>query len=216
MLLEGRSLSDAMNSQMQLTEERKDTLIELVNIGYARAAAALSDLTGHRITLRVPEVSVHATDEITPALQEVIQGEVTCVHQMFGGPICGNAVLLFDRNATLSLAGLLTDNRGCRTLDEPGRDAISEVGNVVLNACLGAFSNLMKMNIKFTVPHLQIDQVQGILQSVRISDEGLKHAMILRTRFDIRRSGVTGFLVIILGLTYLERVIDGLEEWGAQ
>lgn len=204
-----------MSSDVRLTADRKDTLIELVNIGYARAAGALSDLTGHRITLRVPDVSLHATDEITSALEEVIQGQVTCVHQMFGGPICGSAVLLFDRTAALSLAGMLIGNQRQRVLDDVGRDAISEVGNVLLNACLGAFSNLMKMNIKFTVPELQVDQVQGILQSFRIADEGLKHALIIRTQFEIRRTGVTGFLVIILGVTYLERLMDGLERWAA-
>src|SRR5687767_13655767 len=95
---------------MDLTEERKDALIELVNIGYARAAGALSDLTGHRITLRVPDVAIHTMDQITGALEEVIEGEVTCVHQMFGGPISGNAIMLFDQTAALSLVGMLTDN----------------------------------------------------------------------------------------------------------
>lgn len=201
---------------MQLTEERKDALIELVNIGYARAAAALSDLTGERITLQVPDVTVHDIDRVTPALEEVLEGQVTSVHQVFDGPIRGNGILLFDRTASLALAGLLTGKRGHNTLDDTGQDAITEVGNVLLNACLGAFSNLMNMNIRFTVPQLQIAQVQGIMQSVRIDDERLKCAMMVRTRFDIRRSDVTGFLVILLGVTYLERLMNGLEEWSSQ
>jgi chemotaxis protein CheC len=156
-------------------------------------------------------------DRITPALQEVIDGEVTCVHQMFGGTICGNAILLFDRTAAMALTGLLTGRQPQgNALDATARDAITEVGNVLLNACLGSFSNLMKMNIKFTVPDLQIDQVQGILQSVQIADERFKHALLIRTRFHIRRSNVTGFLVILLGLTHLERLMEGLEKWSLQ
>ena len=201
---------------MELTEERKDALIELVNIGYARAAGALSDMTGHRITLRVPDVTIHRMDGITPALEEVLTGEVTSVHQIFDGPIRGNAILLFDRAASLALSGLLTGVQPSEKLDESGCDAITEVGNVLLNACLGAFSNLMKMNIKFTVPQVQIAQVEKIFTSVRIADEGVKCAMMIRTRFDIRRSNVTGFLVILLGVTYLERLMEGLEEWSAQ
>jgi chemotaxis protein CheC len=116
----------------------------------------------------------------------------------------------------MALAGLLAGSqRSGKALDDAGRDAITEVGNVLLNACLGAFSNLMKMNIKFTVPDLHVEQVQGVLRSVRIADEGIKNALLIRTRFGVRRSNVTGFLVILLGVTHLERLMEGLEKWSA-
>jgi chemotaxis protein CheC len=201
---------------MNLTEERKDALTELVNIGYARAAGALSDMTEHRITLGVPDVTIYQMDRIRPALEEALTGEVTSVHQVFDGPICGNAILLFDRAASLALSGLLTGTQPKEKLDETGCDAITEVGNVLLNACVGAFSNLMKMNIKFTIPQVQIEQVERIFQSVRVADEGVKCAMMVRTRFDIRRSDVTGFLVILLAITYSERLMESLEEWSSQ
>ncbi len=49
---------------MQLTTNQTDALTELINIGYARAAGALSELTGHRITMEVPQVSVHPIEEV--------------------------------------------------------------------------------------------------------------------------------------------------------
>jgi len=52
---------------MELTPTQTDALTELINIGYARAAAALSDLTGHRISLEVPEVAVHVIPEVGEA-----------------------------------------------------------------------------------------------------------------------------------------------------
>ena len=200
---------------MELTAVQKDSLTELLNIGYARAAAALSDLTGQRITLAVPDVTIHRMDRITPTLQEVVEGEVICVNQMFGGPICGNAVLLFEQSSAVILAELLTGvapKRG--KLDESAREVINEVGNIVLNACLGSFGNMMEMNIKFTVPQVQVNEVQEILKSMRIAEERLTYAMMVRTRFDIRASNVSGFLVILLGVTYLDRLLKSLEKWG--
>ena len=35
---------------MELTSSQHDALTELINIGYGRAAGALSELTGYRIT----------------------------------------------------------------------------------------------------------------------------------------------------------------------
>lgn len=198
---------------MELTAIQKDSLTELLNIGYARAAGALSDLTGQRITLAVPEVTIHRMDGITPVLQEVVEGEVICVNQMFGRPICGNAILLFDQAAASILAQLLTGAAKRVKLDEAAREVINEVGNIVLNACLGSFGNLMEMNIKFTVPQVQVDEVQEILKSMRIAEERLTYAMMVRTRFDIRASDVSGFLVILLGVTYMESLLKSLEKW---
>jgi chemotaxis protein CheC len=199
---------------MQLTELQKDSLTELLNIGYARAAAALSDLTGQRVTLAVPDVTIHRMESITPRLQEVVEGEVICVNQMFGGPICGNAVLLFEESSAVVLADLLTGAAKRGKLDESAREVINEVGNIVLNACLGSFGNLMEMNIKFTVPQVQVNEVQEILKSMRIAEERLTYAMMVRTRFDVRASNVSGFLVILLGVTYLDRLLKSLEKWG--
>ena len=200
---------------MELTAERKDALTEMVNIGFGRAAGALADLTKHRIVLQLPEVTIHSINRLTPALEEVLVGEVTCVHQMFGGSTCGNAILLLDRAATLGLAELVTGNLRGDELDITGRDAITEVGNVLLNASVGAFSNLMKMNIRFTVPQLKIEQVQEIMQSVRIDGESIECAMMVRTRFEVRGSDVSGVLVILLGITFMEQLIDGLGEWSS-
>jgi chemotaxis protein CheC len=198
---------------MELNARQKDTLTELINIGYARAAGALSDLTGHRITLAVPEVAIHPIEEITPALQAVVGGEITSVNQFFGGTISGNAILLLDKSAALLLNRLLTDRPAADALDESAREVIIEVGNIVLNACLGVFGNLLHVQITFTVPHLQVDDVEQIMRSIRIQDQSFRYALMIHTRFHLRASDVSGYLVIILGVTSLERVIQELRKW---
>lgn len=198
---------------MELTVAQKDALTELINIGYARAAAALSDLTGHRITLAVPEVAVHVIPEISLKLQQVVAGEVASVNQVFSGPISGNAILLLDRGAALLLNNLLTDRAGANDLDGAAREVITEVGNIVLNACLGAFGNLLKVQVSFTVPQLQIESLQKVLKSITVQGDELEYALIIHTRFHMRASDVSGYLVIILGVTSLERLMVELRKW---
>ena len=48
---------------MTLTGEQQDAVTELVNIAFARTGAALSELTGSRVELTVPEVSAHPIGE---------------------------------------------------------------------------------------------------------------------------------------------------------
>ena len=198
---------------MELTLIQKDALTELINIGYARAAAALSNLTGHRITLEVPEVAIHPIPEITSRLQKVVQGEVASVNQVFSGPISGNAILLLNREAALLLNQLLTDRPADSEFDGAAREVITEVGNIVLNACLGAFGNLLKVQVTFTVPSLRIETVQRVISSITISGSELEYALIIQTRFHMRESDISGYLVIILGVTSLETLMLELKKW---
>jgi len=199
---------------MELTATQQDALTELINIGYARAAAALSDLTGHRISLEVPEVAIHVISEIKTRLLRVIKDEVASVNQVFSGPINGNAILLLDREAALLLNSLLTDRDQAQVkLDGAAREVITEVGNILLNACLGAFGNLLKVQVTFTVPYLQVDNVDKVLRSITVVGSELEYALIIHTRFHMRASNVSGYLVIILGVTSLKTLLEELRKW---
>jgi chemotaxis protein CheC len=198
---------------MELNPVQKDALTELINIGYARAAAALSDLTGHRISLEVPEVALHTIPEITDKLQGLMTGEVASVNQVFSGPITGNGILLLDREAAMLLNRLLTDRPSVTGFDGAAREVITEVGNIVLNACLGAFGNLLKIQVSFTVPALHIESVQNVLHTLTIDDQKLEYALIIHTCFHLRASDVKGYLVIILGVTSFATLLQELQKW---
>ena len=199
---------------MELSVSQKDALTELINIGYGRAAGALSELTGYRITLEVPKIAMHPIEEIGAILSKVIQGEVASVNQVFSGPLAGNALLLLDERAALLLSELLTDVRpSAGTFDASARETITEVGNILLNACLGVFGNLLQVQVSFAVPRLKVDGVQSVLHSITVAEEELRYALMIHTRFQLRASNVTGYLVIILGITSLDRMLTELEKW---
>ena len=72
---------------MQLTTIQTDALTELINIGFGRAAASLSKLTGHRVELEVPQVTMCPVGELSRTLAPYIEGEIASVHQVFTGPV---------------------------------------------------------------------------------------------------------------------------------
>ena len=199
---------------MELTNAQQEALTELINIGYGRAAAALSELTGRRINLEVPRVAVYPMDQISRALHTVLTGEVASVHQVFSGPVAGNALLLLDHKAALLLNSLLLD-----TPLNPGRfqaaerEALTEVGNIVLNACLGVFGNLLQVQVTFAVPRLDVDSVDGVMHSISVRSQELEYALMVHTRFSVRDSNVRGYLVIILGITSFKRLLAELDSW---
>lgn len=197
---------------MDLTEKQNDALTELINIGYARAAGALSELTGHRISLGVPEVAIHDIRDVAAILTHVMKGEVASVNQAFSGPVCGNSLLLLDKEAALLLHQLLTGDE-VRKFDSAAREVITEVGNIVLNACLGAFGNLLKVHVTFSVPFLTVEGVEHVLESITVDDEELTKALMVHTRFHLRTGNVSGYLMMILGVVSLDRLLTELDRW---
>jgi chemotaxis protein CheC len=199
---------------MQLTTAQQDALVELLNIGFGRAAASLSQLTGHRVLLDVPQVSLHPIDEVGEALERNVHGHVASVHQIFSGPVGGDALLILDESGAAILKELLTNEPALPlSIDASAREVITEVGNILLNACLGTFGNLLKVQVSFSVPHLSIANVGALLQSLIVAQQGIRYALIVHAGFRLRDTQVTGYLMIVLSVASLDRLIRAIEDW---
>ncbi|HEY9664899.1 MAG TPA: hypothetical protein V6C65_41195, partial [Allocoleopsis sp.] len=184
-------------------------------IGFARTAASLSELTGARVMLDVPDVSIHPIEDLAPRLHQLIQGEVATVQQIFTGQVSGNALLLLDYEGALMLTNLISpsETQPSKQLDASSCEVLTEVGNILLNACLGIFGNLLKIFISFSVPRLHLDALDGLLSSLVIGSEELHYAMLIYTGFHLRDSAVSGYLVMVLGVASLDRLLENVDRW---
>ena len=199
---------------MELTERQRDAVSELINIAFARTGGALSELTGQRVILNAPEVSVQPTSDLPAALAKFIPGEIASIHQVFAGPVAGDALLLLNHDGAVRLTDLLTDGQGpSNRLDESAREVLTEVGNILLNACLGMFGNLLKVHVSFSVPRLHLETLDELLASLGADKAEPQYALVVYTAFQIRDSAVRGFLVMVLSVTSLDRLIQEVEAW---
>jgi chemotaxis protein CheC len=199
---------------VELTAVQQDALVELLNIGFGRAAASLSQLTGHRVLLEVPQVTLQPVDEVGDALERVVHGHVASVHQIFTGPVAGDALLIVDESGASMLKELLTNEPAMPlAIDASAREVITEIGNILLNACLGTFGNLLKVQVSFSVPHLSIENVGAILASLRVVQQGIRYALVVHAGFRLRDTQVTGYMVIVLSVASLDRLIRAVETW---
>ena len=202
---------------MKLTERQSDALSELINIAFARTGAALSELTGHRVLLNPPEVAVYRTEELRSALAKFVPGDVASIHQVFAGPVAGDALLLLNYAGAVQLTDLLTDeDQPSVFLDESAREVLTEVGNILLNACLGMFGNLLNVHVTFSVPRLHLETLDELIESTTTDKGEMHYALVVYTAFQIRDSSVKGFLVIVLSVASLDRLIQEVDAWEAQ
>jgi chemotaxis protein CheC len=109
---------------------------------------------------------------------------------------------------------LLTDaGAPTKQMGSSAREVLAEVGNILLNACLGVFGDLLQVRFTFAVPRLHLETLGSMLNSLVIGRDELRHALLVGTRFQLRASEVTGCMVLVLGVSSLELFVQAIEEW---
>jgi chemotaxis protein CheC len=194
-----------------LSAEQSDALAELINIGFGRAANALSILVEQRVFLETPQVSLYEVADLKQALEPLSHEEVTSVHQVFSGKLSGDAILLMNTHSASALTHMLSG--GTATSDEmtdTDREAIRETGNILLNAFTGSFGNLLQVHITFTVPKLNCDSLQNMIHSLMIDQRRLEYALVVHVNFRLIQGDVSGYVIIVMGLQSLETLIEAM------
>ena len=199
---------------MKLTDPQRDALVELLNIGFGRAGASLSKLTQQRVMLEVPQVAIHPISHLNESLGRLVDERVASVHQVFSGPVAGDALLLLDPIAAATLTELLTDVPALSLdLDPSTREVFTEVGNIVLNACIGTFGNMLGVPMSFSVPDVDVTSMTNVLDRMMETGDAFRYALVVTAGFRLRDSAVTGYVVIVLTVQSLKRLLDALDRW---
>ena len=199
---------------MNLDAFELDSLSELFNVGLHRAAASLSEITGQRIMVDMPKLVVCPIAEIEKPLADLVGGEIATVHQIFGGAVVGDAVLLIEHDKAALLAKLMTSGEaaGGGRLDQSAREVLAEIGNIVLGACLSGFGDMLELPVSFSVPRIHIESLKSILGSLRTDANEPQFAVIVATQFRLSELAVDGYMVIAIPATSLSRITHALAE----
>jgi hypothetical protein len=96
---------------MLLTEKQKNGLTKFIKLVLSRrTAASISELIASPVVLEVEEVSLHPLSRLTTEFADILNNEVTTVHQMFAGSMSGDALLMLDYEVAVMLTNLLRHN----------------------------------------------------------------------------------------------------------
>jgi chemotaxis protein CheC len=133
---------------------------------------------------------------------------------VFTGEVAGDAFLMLNFEGATRLVDLLTGaDHQTHYLGASAKEVIAEIGNILMNACLGVFGNLLKVRFSFSVPRISLDALEGLIRSIVIDRNELQHALVVGARFRVRHSEVTGCLVLVLGITSLSMFVSAVEAW---
>ena len=137
---------------------------------------------------------------------------VSTVRESFSGPFAGEALLLFPQADSLELVhALLHEEMPMEMLSEMEQEALTEVGNIVLNACLGSISNVFAQELSYQMPMFSHGECADVLNG----DVGKERELVLIMRMDFRlqRAKVDGYLTLIMDLASIHAFIEQIERF---
>jgi len=201
---------------MNLTPLQHDALLESFNIAIARAAVSLSRLMREEIALSIPELELLNIDEAISRLHSLSDNQISVVMQHFEGDIDSRAMLIFPQSRTLEIVRLavggLVDSEELPDLEQ---EAISEVGNILLNACMSALANQLKLELHTAPPAYLCDTPEHILSGPHASAYNV--VLMIHISLNIKRHQIMAHIAFMLDARSNQTLADAInrviESW---
>lgn len=194
----------------ELTELQQDALVEIFNQGVGQAAAAMSRIVGEEVTMSVPMIAFQSRAEVAQTLGSAERRRISAVAQHFDGAFSTEAFLMFPEEKSLEIVRLMVgQNLSLEELSEMEQEAMSEIGNIILNSCMGTFANAAGKELQGSLPTYLAGTGDDILNMSGKEWDGM--VLTLKIDFNIERHQIHGYVAFLLdmpALHDLQRHID--------
>lgn len=204
-----------------LSEIQVDALTEVFNVGAGRAALSLSEIVGEEVMLSVPSIEVLKADEVNSRVLALKDDKFATVSQMFSGPFDAEAVLLFTENYALEIVrDMMGSQMSIEDLAEFEQEAMCELGNIILNACLSAMADMLGISLNSSLPTYAMsspDEITSRLADKREEDDGGdgdgSYVLVLHIDLVLEKHHTEGHLIFLLSSTSLSKLISHIEQY---
>lgn len=192
----------------ELSENERDGIGELMNVGVGKAAAALGRLVRTEVELSVPSVILVPLDEVEKHTPVTGIQPIAGAYSNFSGPFEGALGFVVPAAARTIFMGLvLGEEFDADDAEVLEHDLLLEIGNIICNACLAGTSNAFKIALSTSPPVYFALPPKEALATMTRSDFD-KRVLLVELNFMLRKSGIRLFL----WMTMDERAIATFRE----
>ncbi len=189
-----------------------DALREVANIGAGHAATALSQMTGHRIMISVPQVQISRLENVPNQIAEAEEPVAAVLMKMLGD-LTGLTLLVFPQRTALKVASLMMKRPVGEELGMLERSAIKEAGNILSAAYLNALSEFMGMILLPSPPSMAIDMSDAVLSSTYLEiASGSDYVFCVESEFNFTDLGerLRGFFLLMPDVGSLNAILRAI------
>lgn len=196
-----------------LSELHLDALTEVFNIGAGRAAASLSEIVGEVVKLSVPRIQFYQSSEINAEALSLNSSRLGAVSQHFSGPFDADAMLLFTEERALEIVrDMMGSQLSIEELAEFEHEAMCELGNIILNACLSSMADILSLTLDSSLPTYTVNSSEIILQQI-VATANQPVMLVLHIDLTIERRHSEGSLVFLLSSSSLQELLAHIERF---
>ena len=145
-----------------------DALKEVSNIGAGHAATALSDMTGQKVLINIPVITVDDLETIFRKTARPDQRVVGVLITLMGD-IHGRTLLLFAEDEAFKFCEQLLrkDPGSVTSLTDLERSALNETSNILTCAYMNALGDMLGVMVVPSTPELLYDTAAVVYHLVR-------------------------------------------------
>ena len=145
-----------MKNLVELNEDEKDCLQELMNIAYGSATAAISEILDAFATLNIPNIQIIPAKSLKTYLKEELKlkNEQYVSTQLLNGSIAGENLFLMNSQSATNLAREFDVPEG-EINDNELFDIVLEITNILSSATIGRLAQELDTVVSFEPPSIQ-------------------------------------------------------------
>ena len=122
-------------------------------------------------------------------------------------------MLFSDRDSLELVRALLTDEMLLEDLPDQEQDAVSEVGNIVLNACLSSIAEVLDQEIPMNLPEFRKGATNSLLKQDVDSESTVDELFLLsNVQFELKSLDIVGCLALFMCVDSANRLKHELNE----
>lgn len=181
---------------IDLNEDERDCLQELMNIAYGEATAAISKIIDKFATLNIPVINTVTSEGLLKHLNEKIveNGNYFIANQLIHGNISGENLFIIDEKSSYNLTkefGLDDDEID----DDEIKDVVLEITNIISSVTSGKLASLIDASISFSSPNIK--RVTNIKEFNDDFDKSYENIIIISTELNFEDEHIKGELIIL-------------------
>ncbi len=191
-----------------MTEEAKDILQEVFNVGIGKAAVSFSEILDREINLSFPTLLMFNWEQLQQYLEEKELTEYVAVSQGFSGGLSGKGVISFPLTDGKTLVNRLLENPDSNDPDfgTMERETVMEVGNILINAVACSISDMLEIETQYEMPEVHI--ADGVMKFEE--DTGDNIYCLGQGNLAVEGIEIQGMMLFILTYNGIETIINAL------
>lgn len=207
-------MSDPSEQEIDLTEEQREVLQEIVNIGMGLAGDSLARILKTFVELSIPRISLISVDSLNKEISTLVGDKalVTAVRQAFFSYWRGEAIIVYDQNGCNELASLMGYSADLDKNSEV--ELLLDVGNVIVGACLNGIAEQLEVDVNFSPPSVVATNipVDTLFDPNKMN---WKHTLLIEVNFGLENMRFKSHLFTMMSeetIMTLKNDLDGFLE----